>query len=644
MNNLFYHITMPEVSKETSIGNVCEKERNNTTEEVFEILNINSKFGIRKLLNKFVEFKKKDNPKFKLRQKDIFSNVSMFREFEDYCVALSMDSKLISSEHTQKEIYDFIDKFKEKYSYHVGRSTVLYEAILKNQGFSKEKHNDRQKMLDFNAIYNLLKFLYCGEKGKQRTQELIDKGLTIDEKLYEKKFDSIVKNTFDIVLGQKKKYNLNQILASMLFEFTRDFPGANFELLGKLFTDNIADRVRKYQFGVFNIETTENVERDKESIETDNLNKVIDIKNFHDFSDFKELLEMYIKDEKLKNRDYGLAPDDIDSNLAMFRGFEDYCLSLSAAGLLISSNHSYEEIKDYLDKFKKKHFFEVRKSTEYQHQLKKKFSKKVSKNEMFEIRDEFKAVYHLMKSITSGKFRKTPDEEGNPIRDFEHLKGTMDIILNELPYPNRDRLKIAMIHDLLEDFPGITLYEVKFLFGDKIANGVKELTKVDRKNYLTTKERFEIESFEVGKTKKELKVEIINTKWYGDLVKRCKGERDKLYFGHLDKLDKDVLYVKFADRINNLRTLDGLQNAKKVQGYHNLKLKEGQIGEIVRKIIQTERYFSKIAYFEKVKNPYEKNNAYDLLKTEIDNLKSIPGVIDAYRQELEDSQCSIRID
>ena len=83
------------------------------------------------------------------------------------------------------------------------------------------------------------------------------------------------------------------------------------------------------------------------------------------------------------------------------------------------------------------------------------------------------------------------------------------------------------------------------------------------------------------------------------LEKEAKDRRNKHYFGHLDKLDDDVLDVKFADRIHNLRDIRGITKEK-----------------ALRKIEETERYFLEVA---KKRDP----TAYRLIMIEIDKLKAL---------------------
>ena len=82
---------------------------------------------------------------------------------------------------------------------------------------------------------------------------------------------------------------------------------------------------------------------------------------------------------------------------------------------------------------------------------------------------------------------------------------------------------------------------------------------------------------------------------------KVKIRRDDDYFGHLDQLDDDVLDVKFADRINNLRDNSWVGMKKKL-----------------RTIEITKKYFLHIA--EK-RNP----TAYKLMMIEIDKLKASYG-------------------
>ncbi|MCX6823896.1 MAG: hypothetical protein NT085_02120 [candidate division SR1 bacterium] len=242
-----------------------------------------------------------------------------------------------------------------------------------------------------------------------------------------------------------------------------------------------------------------------------------------------------------------------------------------------------------------------------------------------EVREQmyfFDQAYSLMKVA----FKDNKRENGE--RYFEHLKGVMDIILRELPNPNLEKILIALLHDVQEDLPEYA-DAVRLIYGDKIADGVNALSKKPRENYLTeenfTKEDIHIcgiflkeknsilenaatkivdkypdKSFMAEKKIKEkdlipyMDPEQLHN--YKTLIKKIQPFADKAktlrnedYFGHLDELEENERDVKFADRIHNLRDMDGLTREK-----------------AIRKVRETEKYFLAVA---KKRNP----TAYTLM-------------------------------
>ena len=195
----------------------------------------------------------------------------------------------------------------------------------------------------------------------------------------------------------------------------------------------------------------------------------------------------------------------------------------------------------------------------------------------------FVSAYTLMEQLFFGKKREQHDGLMKSIDYFEHLKGTMEILLREMPEPNITVLIIALLHDSLEDIPGYKKSTIKAIYGEFIAAWIQQLSKKHWERYLS-EEEYDNYLHALYVQKKKLR-------------KVAKQRRNEDYFGHMDQLNPDYFKVKCADRIHNLRTLDGLKHEK-----------------ILRKIHETEVYFLPIA---KTKLPV----AYDLMKNEIDRLK-----------------------
>lgn len=333
-----------------------------------------------------------------------------------------------------------------------------------------------------------------------------------------------------------------------------------------------------------------------------------------------KLLKFFIENEKSKWIDYGFETWDISENLAMFRSFENFCLNLAISWKLKASDYFIDKLNNL------KKSFPVRNTTSYQNEVikKMKFNRK-NERSMRELAS-FESAYHLIKSINSWIKRKAVDEKWNRERSFEHSKKTMEIILKEFPKTNLNMLKIALLHDLPEDFPDISFEMIDFLFWKEVTSWVKELTKVDWRNFINYEEKEEVKILEKWKNKRECKKMFNEDKRYHELVSKAKSERNHIYFWNLKNLsettwkteekiksDKDILYVKFADRIHNLRTLIWTP-----------------IREITRKIIQTEDYFLDVAFKEKQENNHP---AYDLMVKEIDKLLEDKEIKKLYEEE-----------
>lgn len=109
-------------------------------------------------------------------------------------------------------------------------------------------------------------------------------------------------------------------------------------------------------------------------------------------------------------------------------------------------------------------------------------------------------------------------------RYFEHPKSVALILIKELNIFDRDLIIMALLHDIIEDTYLLSQKAIDKLFGKRVTSGLDYLTKTKSKEIYVKK---------LGK---------------------CN--------------DVGVLIVKFADRLHNLRTLDGL-NKEKIINKHN---------------------------------------------------------------------------
>ncbi len=237
----------------------------------------------------------------------------------------------------------------------------------------------------------------------------------------------------------------------------------------------------------------------------------------------------------------------------------------------------------------------------------------------------FEQSYSLMKLAFENEKRNSWE------RYFEHLKWVMDVILDDLENPNINKVVIALLHDVQEDLPEYADV-IRKIYGNYIADWVDALSKKEWEHYIE-KEELEICWVYLDKRDKLLKevrdtAKIINPEISFTAIKKIKETdlekymtkeqvdeykllKDKLepfeniakerrnedYFWHLDDLCDDYLDVKFADRIHNLRDIDGEEKEK-----------------IIRKVQETEKYFLDVA---KRRNP----TAYNLMMIEIQKTK-----------------------
>ncbi len=327
--------------------------------------------------------------------------------------------------------------------------------------------------------------------------------------------------------------------------------------------------------------------------------------NIEDTGVFKTLLKLFMRQKKKEDPNYPHKEKDIFSNVEMFRWFEYFCLEKSVFKKL---NINSENIIDrsrfdaMIDDFKIRFSYHVRMSTKYYDEIIEKLWLNKNNKKTRQLMLKFNTAYNMMKQIFSWMEREGKNEYWNPERSFEHLKGTMEIVLRELPNPNINKIIIALLHDVVEDIPWITYEMLAKLFSPEIADWVMELTKKDWREFLSIEEQKELKIIELWKNEEELKIEENINKRYSELIKIWKNRRNEIYFWNLENLEEDILYVKIADRINNLRTLKWLSAEK-----------------IVRKIMETEKYFLDVALKEKERTNW-KCKAYDLMVAEIDKL------------------------
>jgi hypothetical protein len=328
--------------------------------------------------------------------------------------------------------------------------------------------------------------------------------------------------------------------------------------------------------------------------------------NIEDTDVFKTLLKLFIRQKKKEDPNYSHKEKDIFSNVEMFRWFEEFCSFQSIfKKLTINSENAILDRSRFdamIDDFKIRFSYHVRMSTKYYDEIIEKLWLNKHDIKTRKLMLKFNTAYNMMKQVFSWIEREGKNEYWDSERSFEHLKWTMEIILRELPNPNINKIIIALLHDVVEDIPWVTYEMLKKLFSPEIADWVMELTKKDWREFLSIEEQKELKIIEQWKNEEKLRIEKNTNKRYSELINLWKDRRNEIYFWNLENLEEDILYVKFADRINNLRTLKWLSAEK-----------------IVRKIMETKKYFLDVAINEKERTNW-KCKAYDLMVAEIDKL------------------------
>lgn len=120
-------------------------------------------------------------------------------------------------------------------------------------------------------------------------------------------------------------------------------------------------------------------------------------------------------------------------------------------------------------------------------------------------------AYMMAKFAHRAQVRTEKTQDGTPVRYFEHLRRVALVLVDELDIRDNTIICAALLHDTLEDTRDVTPEIIEHLFGPRVCEIVKLLSKCPKEGYF---ERL-------------LK--------YGDAT---------------------VALVKAADRIDNLRSMD----------------------------------------------------------------------------------------
>lgn len=99
-------------------------------------------------------------------------------------------------------------------------------------------------------------------------------------------------------------------------------------------------------------------------------------------------------------------------------------------------------------------------------------------------------AYMMAKYGHRAQTRKSVDDQGNPIRYFEHLRGVALILIDEAEVRDWQLIVAALLHDSLEDTKDITPEIIEHLFGSRVCQIVKLLSKCPKEGYLDRLQKY----------------------------------------------------------------------------------------------------------------------------------------------------------
>lgn len=92
-------------------------------------------------------------------------------------------------------------------------------------------------------------------------------------------------------------------------------------------------------------------------------------------------------------------------------------------------------------------------------------------------------AYLLAKSGHRYQKRNEIDDNGQPIRYFEHVRQVALYAIDELECKDANTIIVALLHDSLEDTKRITEQMIEHLFGKEVVSDVKLLSKLPKEGY-----------------------------------------------------------------------------------------------------------------------------------------------------------------
>jgi guanosine-3',5'-bis(diphosphate) 3'-pyrophosphohydrolase len=92
-------------------------------------------------------------------------------------------------------------------------------------------------------------------------------------------------------------------------------------------------------------------------------------------------------------------------------------------------------------------------------------------------------AYTLAKFSHRAQVRKELDDEGRPLRYFEHPRRVALVLMDELKITDPILIIAALLHDGIEDTRDLTPEMIEFHFGHEVARIVALLSKVPKEGY-----------------------------------------------------------------------------------------------------------------------------------------------------------------
>jgi (p)ppGpp synthase/HD superfamily hydrolase len=118
---------------------------------------------------------------------------------------------------------------------------------------------------------------------------------------------------------------------------------------------------------------------------------------------------------------------------------------------------------------------------------KEKFFKRLSPFHVPSVLTKIELAYLLTKAGHQYDFRKQLDENGKPIRYFEHCRSVALILMDEANIHDDNMVITALFHDTFEDSRNVTPQIVEQFFGPDVCKMIKTLSKTPSEGYI---ERF----------------------------------------------------------------------------------------------------------------------------------------------------------